>query len=217
MLVIVVKQKMQTLSGMIGGLKILDGEWNHEDSLMEWNIYKWVPHKQMSKCQKFNTTLAISFCTWTFDHLDEKFYFQDASKVIGIHVPFMIGIQIPSQLQSMVSLCDNGVVSMDVTFDTNNVKFHLFRLMVFNAHCIKLPITWIITSCQIWNDFTKWLTPLREELWGKLLKWRPSCFIVDDVSQKLRTLWWVLFPIYLSYLILHTCNYVKNSSHIFHL
>lgn len=24
-------------------LKNLDGECNHEDSLMEWNVYKWVP------------------------------------------------------------------------------------------------------------------------------------------------------------------------------
>jgi hypothetical protein len=26
---------------------------------MEWNIYKWVPHKQMSKCQGSKTILAI--------------------------------------------------------------------------------------------------------------------------------------------------------------
>jgi hypothetical protein len=47
------------------------------------------------------------------------FYFQNASEVDGIHVLFTIKIQKLSQLQSMVSLCDNGVVSMDVTFSTN--------------------------------------------------------------------------------------------------
>jgi hypothetical protein len=74
------------------------------------------------------------------------FYFQDASENNGIHVPFIIGIQTPSQLQAMVSLSDNGAISMDATFGTNDVKFHLFTLMVFDAHCIRVPIAWIITS-----------------------------------------------------------------------
>jgi len=51
-------------------------------------------------------------------------------------------------LQAMVSLCDNGVISMDATFGTNDVKFHLFTLMVFNAHRTRMLIAWIITSCQ---------------------------------------------------------------------
>jgi hypothetical protein len=36
----------------------------------------------------------------------------------------------------MVSLGVNGAISMDVTFGTNDVKFHLFTLMVFDAHRI---------------------------------------------------------------------------------
>ncbi len=27
-------------------LKFLNSEWNHEDSLMEWNIYKWIPSQE---------------------------------------------------------------------------------------------------------------------------------------------------------------------------
>jgi hypothetical protein len=46
----------------------------------------------------------------------------------------------------MVSLCDDGAISMDATFGTNDVKFHLFTLMMFDAHCTKMPIAWIITS-----------------------------------------------------------------------
>jgi hypothetical protein len=52
------------------------------------------------------------------------FYFQDANEDNVIHVPFTIGIQTPSQLQAMVSLGDNGVISIDATFGTNDVKFH---------------------------------------------------------------------------------------------
>jgi hypothetical protein len=40
----------------------------------------------------------------------------------------------------MVSLGDNGAISMDATFNTNDVKFHLFTLMVFDAHHIGMYI-----------------------------------------------------------------------------
>jgi hypothetical protein len=51
------------------------------------------------------------------------FYFQDVNENNGIHVPFTISIQTPSQLQAMVSLGDNGEISMDATFGTNDVNF----------------------------------------------------------------------------------------------
>jgi hypothetical protein len=78
---------------------------------------------------------------------------------------------------------------MDATFITNDVKFHLFTLMVFDAHRTGMPIAWIITSCQTCDDLVEWLTPLKTKFLRKNLKWKPSCFIVDDVQQELRTLW----------------------------
>ncbi len=89
------------------------------------------------------------------------FYFQDASEDNGIHVPFTTGIQTPSQLQAMVSLGDNGAISMDATFGTNDVKFHLFTLMVFDAHRTRVLVTWIITSRQTCDDLVEWLIPLK--------------------------------------------------------
>jgi len=62
--------------------------------------------------------LAISFRTWAFNHLDDVFDFQDENEVNEIHVPFTIEIQTPFLLQAMVSLSDNGAISMDATFDT---------------------------------------------------------------------------------------------------
>jgi len=64
----------------------------------------------------------------------------------------------------MVSLSDNEAISMDATFDTNDVKFHLFTLMVFDAHCTKVLVTWIITSHQTCNDLVEWLTLLKQSL-----------------------------------------------------
>jgi hypothetical protein len=83
------------------------------------------------------------------------FYFQYVSKDNEIHVPFTIGIQTPSQLQALVSLGDNGAISMDATFDTNDVKFHLFTLMVFDAHRIGVSVAWIITSRQTCDDLVE--------------------------------------------------------------
>jgi hypothetical protein len=51
-----------------------------------------------------------------------------------------------SQLQAMVSLGDNKAISMDATFGTNDVKFHLFTLMVFDAHHTEVSFAWIITG-----------------------------------------------------------------------
>jgi hypothetical protein len=85
----------------------------------------------------------------------------------GIHVSFIIGIQTPSQLQAMVSLGDNRAISMDATFGTNDVKFHLFTLMVFDAHHIGVPVAWIITSCQTCDNLVEWLTLLKTKLLRK--------------------------------------------------
>jgi hypothetical protein len=111
-------------------------------------------HKYTQKSWHLQKKFAISLYTWV-SHLDDVFYFQDASEDNGIHVPFTIGIQTPSQLQAMFSLSDNGAISMDATFGTNDVKFYLFTLMVFNAHHTGVLVTWNITSCQTCNDLVK--------------------------------------------------------------
>jgi hypothetical protein len=68
------------------------------------------------------------------------FYFQDASEDNGIHVSFTIGIQTPSQLQTMVSLGDNGGNLNGCRFGTYDVKFRLFTLMVFDAHRTRVSV-----------------------------------------------------------------------------
>jgi len=88
----------------------------------------------------------------------------------------------------MVSLGDDKAISMDATFGTHDVKCHLFTLMVFDTHCTKMPVAWIITSCQTCDDLLEWLTPLKTKFLRNNPKWKPSCFIVDDVPQELQAL-----------------------------
>jgi hypothetical protein len=40
-------------------LEFLKGEHRHRELVVEWNIYKWMPHKQMLRCQGSKTILAI--------------------------------------------------------------------------------------------------------------------------------------------------------------
>jgi hypothetical protein len=54
-------------------------------------------------------------------------------------VPFTINIQTPIQCESMLSYGHNGAISMDATFGTNDMKFHLFTLMGFDDHCTGVP------------------------------------------------------------------------------
>jgi hypothetical protein len=45
----------------------------------------------------------------------------------------------------MLSYDHNGAISMDATFGTNDMKFHLFTLMVLDDHHTSVPLAWIIT------------------------------------------------------------------------
>jgi hypothetical protein len=67
-------------------------------------------------------------------------YYQKASKINEIQVPFILGIQTVMQCQSMLAYGHNGAISLDATFGTNDVKYHLFTLMGFDVHHTKMPL-----------------------------------------------------------------------------
>jgi hypothetical protein len=35
---------------------------------------------------------------------------------------------------------------MDAMFGNNDVKYHLFTLMTFDFHCIRVLVAWVITN-----------------------------------------------------------------------
>jgi hypothetical protein len=70
-------------------------------------------------------------------------FFQDVGEINRVQVPFAIGIQTPIQCDCMLSYGHNGAISMDATFGTNDMKFHLFTLMGFDEHHIGVLLTWI--------------------------------------------------------------------------
>jgi hypothetical protein len=68
----------------------------------------------------------------------------------------------------MLSCGHNGVISMDATFGTNDMMFHLFILMGFDAHHTCVPLTRIITSWQMVENLFKWLKPLKAKIHAQL-------------------------------------------------
>jgi hypothetical protein len=64
-----------------------------------------------------------------------------------------------------------------VTFGTNNVKFLLFTLLVFDDWRNGVPIAWVITSCQMEEDLVSWSDHFDAWTLHAQPKWRLSCFI----------------------------------------
>jgi len=115
-------------------------------------------------------------------------FFQDVGEINKTQVPFTIGIQTPTQCESMLSYGLNGAISMDATFGTNDMKFHLFTLMGFDDHGTSVLLAWIITSKQTVQDLIEWLKPLKDKMLSHMPHWKPSCFLVDDAPQELKAL-----------------------------
>jgi hypothetical protein len=122
-------------------------------SITMWVLYLRNPQTIWISSRHVGISFEIYTCghttfvqSWTFQYLDDVFFFQEIGKVNGIQVPFTIGIQTLIQCQSMLSCGHNGIISMDAKFYTNDTKLHLFTLMGFDAHHTCVPLTWIITS-----------------------------------------------------------------------
>jgi len=82
------------------------------DNFIKQQDITHLDRKQKKRNWNLHTNLAISLHTCAFNHLDGVFYFQDVNEINGIHVPFIIGIQTPFQLHSMITLSNNGAISM---------------------------------------------------------------------------------------------------------
>ncbi len=67
-------------------------------------------------------------------------FFQDVGEINETQVPFTIGVQTPTQCESMLSYGHTGAISMDATFGTNDMKFYIFTLTWFDDHRMGVPL-----------------------------------------------------------------------------
>jgi len=78
--------------------RINAGEAMTRDDFIRQQDIVYLDYKHTKRSWRLHQNLAISLCTWAFSHPNDVFYFQNASEDNGIHVPFKIKIQTPSQL-----------------------------------------------------------------------------------------------------------------------
>jgi hypothetical protein len=69
--------------------------------------------KLKSKKWHLHTNLVILIQSWALQHPEDVFFSQDVGEIIGIQIPFTIGIQTPTQCESMLSYGHNGAIFMD--------------------------------------------------------------------------------------------------------
>jgi hypothetical protein len=117
-----------------------------QDDFIRLQDIAYLDKKRKKRNWHLHTNLVISIQSWVLQHPEDVFFLQDVGEINGTQVPFTIGIQTPTQCESMLSYGHNGAISMDATFGTNVMKFHLFNLMGFDDHRKGVPLAWIITS-----------------------------------------------------------------------
>jgi hypothetical protein len=76
----------------------------------------------------------------------------------------------------MLSYGHNGTISMDATFGTIDMKFHLFTLMAFDDHRMGVPLAWIITNKQTVKDLIKWLKSSKDKMLSHMPHWKTIMF-----------------------------------------
>jgi hypothetical protein len=99
--------------------------------------------KHKKRSWHLHTNPAISIQSWAFQHPKDVFFFQDVGEINETQILFTIGIQTPTQCDSMLSYGHNGAISMDATFGSNDMKLHLFTLMGFDDHHVSVLLAWI--------------------------------------------------------------------------
>ncbi len=73
---------------------------------------------------RLHTNFIISIQSWALQHLEDVFFFQNVGEINGTQIPFTIGIQTPTQCESMLSYGHNGAIPMDAKFSTNDPSIH---------------------------------------------------------------------------------------------
>jgi len=75
-------------------VKINAGKVTTRDNFIKQQDIGYFDRKCIKRSWFLHKKLVISLWTWAFIHPNDVFYFQDANKVNGIHVPFTIPISI---------------------------------------------------------------------------------------------------------------------------
>jgi hypothetical protein len=102
-------------------------------------LHIWIKNI-LKKVNIYTPTLQFQFGFELYNIRKMCLFFQDVGEINETQVPFTIGIQTPTQCESMLSYGHNGAISMDATFGTNDMKFYIFTLTGFDDHRMGVPL-----------------------------------------------------------------------------
>jgi len=109
------------------------------------------------------------------------------SFISKIQIPFTIGIQTPTQFQAILQLNHNGAISMDATFGTNDVEYHLFTLMAFETTksfkaCGREKVMETFNTFNLDHAWTKYFWAYYCQLGKQLTHFKPFANILGFVD-----------------------------------
>lgn len=126
---------------------LFKGQTDRDDFLGKNDIIN-LENKIKQKEFKFHENDGQSTLIWQVANLEKVFYYQDyhVGEIEGVEQLFILGIQLPNQLEWMIKQGYNSLIEMDSIFGTNKMNFSLYTLLLFDYYHNGLPVTWVIYS-----------------------------------------------------------------------
>ncbi|GLJ59648.1 hypothetical protein SUGI_1517700 [Cryptomeria japonica] len=165
-------------------MTMFEGQYSRDDFLTMDDIAN-IDHRIKASSYIFHSSDAISMQQWVLAKSNKWFAYQEYSATVvdgDGQIPFILGIQLPEQLDWMLQYGHNNILAMDSTFGTNAMKFQLYTILVFNSKHMGMPMAWIIMSRYCAYDMVYWIRVLLQWLHLKKIDWRLNVFMVDDAE-----------------------------------
>ncbi|KAG0618725.1 hypothetical protein M758_4G088100 [Ceratodon purpureus] len=140
---------------------------------------------------------AQSVRMWVQRNPEKVFYYTESNKekpvpvpgeLTGSNMPFTIGIQTEWQRKMMLEHGHRSGISVDATFGTNEKKFPLYTLMVFDEWHNGVPVAFVLTSKCAEVNLTPWMRALNERMVEEKPDWEPAAFIVDCAQGEINAI-----------------------------
>ncbi|KAH9326548.1 hypothetical protein KI387_006726, partial [Taxus chinensis] len=129
-------------------LTLFDGQTKHDDFLSSHDVQN-IDTKIKAATYMYDRNDAQSVRVWQDQNPNICFEYQEYEGNVEEdgHVPFIMGIQMPQQLEWMLKYGHNNILAMDATFGTNGMKglFCAPNVACGDEHVVDDPFV------QAWN------------------------------------------------------------------
>ncbi|GLJ49309.1 hypothetical protein SUGI_1042260 [Cryptomeria japonica] len=170
-------------------MTIFEGQSSRDDFLTMDDIAN-IDCKIKTLRYMFHSIDAISVQQWVLANIEKWFAYQEYSATDDGdgEVPFVLGIQLPEQIEWMLQYGHNNILDMDSTFGTNAMKFQLYTMLVFDSKHMGVPVAWVIMSRSCAHDIAYWMHILLQRVHMKNIEWSLNAFMVDDAGVEIKVI-----------------------------